>query len=94
LNQHFKTADHLVTTTEGEEQATVLYYCQEAGFGKIPVPRFTIVLLERFNKGEKLAVVIDFIHSSFYTDEPESRVQQMIIEQVKELVKAGFLLAV
>ncbi|HEY8897252.1 MAG TPA: lanthionine synthetase LanC family protein [Niastella sp.] len=94
LNQHFKTADHLVTTTEGEEQAPVLYYCHEAGIGKIPVPRFTIVLLERFNKGEKLAVVIDFIHSSFYTDEPESRVQQMIIEQVKELVKAGFLLAV
>jgi lantibiotic modifying enzyme len=94
LNQHFKTADHLVTTNECEEEAPVLYYCDEAGIGKIAVSRFTVGLLEHFNRSEKLAAVIASMNSAFYIDEPESRVQQMIIEQVKELVKAGFLLAV
>lgn len=94
LHQHFKTPNHLVTANAGQKQARVLYYCHEAGIGQLPVSEFTIALLQHFNKCEQLAAVITSIHSANYINESKSRLQQVIIEQVKELVKAGFLIAV
>lgn len=93
LKQHFITANHIVLINAEHEHTPVLYYCHEAGISQMPISKFTITLLQHFNKGEEVAAVAALIHEALYNNENKEYLEQMIIEQVKELVKAGFLIA-
>lgn len=93
LKQHFITANHIELINVENEQTPLLYYCHETGISHMPVSKFTGTLLQHFRKSEALASVAALIHEALFNNEDKKYVEERIIEQVKELVKAGFLIS-
>jgi hypothetical protein len=87
------TANHIVITDENNDHKRMLYYCHEAGISSLRVTGFTALLLRAFKQQQTVAAVMAAIEQQPFIDAGRININQAVIKQVKELVKAGFLIA-
>lgn len=93
LALHLKIAPHIMLTDQVIEQGKAIYYCHEMGIGHIKVTDLTALLLAFFKKCQLVEAVATAIQQQFFANENKISVVEAIIQQVKEMVQAGFLVS-